>query len=193
MLKWLFKVIFKLKGWKLFLPTPEEAFNCVLVAAPHTSNWDFVYAITALQQLGVNPRFTIKKELNRFPFGGIINSFGGLWIDRTPKEGQIEKRSMTQVMVELFYEAKEPLSMLVTAEGTRAKSVKWKTGFYYVALEAKVPICLSFMDYKTRVTGIGLCFMPSGNINNDMKIVMDFYRDKTGKYPKNFSLDERYS
>ncbi len=190
MLKWIFRLIFKLKGWKLYQPIPKDAFNCVMVAAPHTSNWDFVYAITALQLLGVNPRFTIKKELNRFPFGGIATNFGAIWIDRSPKDGV--KRNMTQVMADLFREAKTPLSMLVTVEGTRAKATKWKTGFYYAALEAKVPICLSFMDYKTRVTGVGKCFMPTGNIDQDMRIIMDFYKDKIGKYPENFSLDERY-
>jgi 1-acyl-sn-glycerol-3-phosphate acyltransferase len=192
MVKALFRFIFKLKGWKLYLPTPPEAFNSIVVAAPHTSNWDFVYAISALQQLGVNPRFTIKKEVNKFPVGGMISGMGALWIDRSPKEGQTEKRSMTQVMVDLFEEAKEPLTMLVTPEGTRSPSKQWKTGFYYAALEAKVPICMAFMDYKTRTTGIKQCFMPSGDINADMKIIMDFYKDKYGKYPENFSLDERY-
>lgn len=193
MLKWFFKILFRIRGWKLHQPTPPEAFNCVMVAAPHTSNWDFVYAISALDQLGVNPRFTIKKEYNKFPFGRMIENLGALWIDRTPKAGQTTKESMTQVMAGLFKASKEPLSLLVTAEGTRKKVALWKTGFYYAALEAKVPICLAFMDYKTRITGIGMCFMPEGNIEKDMAIVMDFYKDKVGKYPEKFSLDERYS
>ncbi len=192
MLKWIFKLIFKLKGWRLHLPTPPEAKKCIMVAAPHTSNWDFVYAMTALELLGLTPRFTIKKELNKFPIGSFITSMGALWIDRRPKEGRNEKRSMTEVMVELFDQAKGSLTVLVTAEGTRSKTQKWKTGFYYTALEAKVPICLAFMDYKTRITGVGICFMPSGDIQSDMKLIMDFYKNKIGKYPDNFSLDERY-
>ncbi len=189
----IFKLIFKINGWKLYLPTPKEAFNAIVVAAPHTSNWDFVYALTALEQLGVNPRFTIKKEFNRFPFGRMIRNMGALWIDRSPKDGQTERKSMTQVMVDLFKEAQSPLTMIVTPEGTRSPSKKWKTGFYYAALEAKVPICLAIMDYKTRTTGIVQCFMPSGNIEEDMKMIMDFYRDKEGKYKDKFVLDERYS
>lgn len=193
MLKSVFKILFRIRGWKLYKPTPPEAFNCIMVAAPHTSNWDFVYAISALDQLGVNPRFTIKKEFNKFPFGKMIEKLGALWIDRTPKTSETVKKSMTQVMADLFRDAKAPLSLLVTAEGTRGRSPLWKTGFYYAALEAKVPVCLAFMDYKTRTTGVGMCFMPSGNIEKDMAIIMDFYRDKQGKYPENFSLDERYS
>lgn len=192
MLKKLFYILFKLKGWKLIKNPPKEAYNCVMIAAPHTSNWDFVYAISALDQLGLNPRFTIKKEMNKFPIGGFIEDMGALWIDRSPKvEGQ-ERKSMTQVMVELFKNAEKPLCMIVTAEGTRSKSAQWKTGFYYAAREAKVPICLAYMDYPSRTTGVGLCFMPSGDLEGDMRMIMDFYSNKIGKFPENFSLDERF-
>mgnify|MGYP001804145969 CR=1 FL=1 len=159
-----------------------------MVAAPHTSNWDFVYAISALDQLGLSPRFTIKKEFNKFPLGNLITPLGAQWIDRSPKIKGGKKRSMTEVMVEMF----NTLSVLVTAEGTRSKVSKWKTGFYYTALEAKVPICLAFMDYEKLVTGVGMCFMPSGKIEEDMKIIMDFYGGIKGKFPQNFTVDERY-
>lgn len=164
-----------------------------MVAAPHTSNWDFVYAITALDQLGLNPRFTIKKEFNKFPLGGMIKALGALWIDRSPKGGQKGRLSMTQVMVSMFEDAKAPLLMLVTAEGTRKRVEEWKTGFYYTAIEAKVPICLAYMDYEKKKTGVGMCFIPSGDIHADMKLIMDYYSDKVGKFPVNFSLDKRYS
>jgi 1-acyl-sn-glycerol-3-phosphate acyltransferase len=193
MLKALFKFIFKFNKWSLHQPCPPEANNCIMVAAPHTSNWDFVYAITALDQLGLNPRFTIKKEFNKFLLGGMIRGLGALWIDRTPKDNQKGRLSMTQVMVSMFEEAKEPLLMLVTAEGTRTKVEEWKTGFYYTAIEAKVPICLAYMDYEKKKTGVGMCFMPNGDINADMKIIMDYYSDKVGKFPVNFALDKRYS
>ena len=192
MLRWLFKIFFKLGGWELHHPTPPEAKNCIMVAAPHTSNWDFVFAITSLDQLGLEPRFTIKKEFNKFPLGNLITPLGALWIDRSPKKKGDKKRSMTEVMVEMFGTSVTPLSVLVTAEGTRSKVKQWRTGFYYTALEAKVPICLAFMDYKKKLTGVGTCFMPSGKIEEDMKIIMDFYSNINGKFPENFSLDERY-
>ncbi|QSE96338.1 1-acyl-sn-glycerol-3-phosphate acyltransferase [Fulvivirga lutea] len=189
----LFNLIFKWKGWKLFTPCPAEAHNCVMLAAPHTSNWDFVYAMVALKKLGLKPRFTIKKEFNKPLIGAWIQSLGALWIDRSPKVPGQKRRSMIEVMVELIKESKEPLTVLVTPEGTRSKTEEWKTGFYYTALEAKVPICLAFMDYKKRITGVGQCFMPSGDINADMKIIMDFYKNKAAKFPENFSVDKRYS
>jgi len=192
MVKKLFFLLFKLRKWKLDFPAPKEAHNCIMVAAPHTSNWDFVYAISALEQLGLNPRFTIKKEFNKFPLGGMITSMGALWIDRSAKSDKEKRPSMTQVMAGLFGQSNEPLCVVVTPESTRSKVKKWKTGFYYTALEAKVPICLSYMDYDLRRCGVGLCFMPNGKIEEDMKIIMDFYSDKSGKFPQQFSLDERY-
>jgi 1-acyl-sn-glycerol-3-phosphate acyltransferase len=188
-----FALIFKLKKWKVYSPCPNEAKRSVMIASPHTSNWDFVYAMIALRKLGLKPRFTIKKELNKFLIGSWIESLGALWIDRSPKDGSKERLSMTQVMTNLFNQSEEVLTVMFTAEGTRKKTAKWKTGFYYTALEAKVPICLAFMDYKTRITGVGMCFLPSGDLSKDMKIIMDFYRDKNPKYPEKFALDERYS
>ncbi len=172
---------------------PPEAHNSIVVAAPHTSNWDFVFAIHALEQLGVNPRFTIKKEFNKFPLGGAISDLGALWIDRRPKKEGETRESMTQVMAGLFRESTKPLCLLVTPEGTRSPNATWKTGFYYAALEAGVPICLAFMDYARKETGIETCFMPSGDMVKDITYIMDYYRDKTAKYPENFVLDERYS
>jgi len=189
MLKALFKILFKLDKWSLHHPTPPEAKKAVMIAAPHTSNWDFVFAISAMDQLGLNPRFTIKKEFNWFILGGMIEKLGAIWIDRsTTKKG-----GMTEFMVSLFTKDDKPLTVVVTPEGTRSKTNRWKTGFYYAALEAKVPICLSFMDYEKKVTGVGMCFMPSGEIDADMRVIMDYYSNITPKSPENFMTDERFS
>ena len=193
MILWFFKLIFNLKKWKLNPDCPKEAKNCIMIAAPHTSNWDFVYAMVALRKLGLFPRFTIKKEFNKPLLGAWIKSLGALWIDRSPKKAGDKRKSMIEVMVELIEESKEPLTVLVTPEGTRSKTEEWKTGFYYTALEAKVPICMAYMDYEKRETGVGLCFMPSGDINADMKIIMDFYANLKGKFPENFSVDKRFA
>ncbi len=188
-----FNFLFKWNRWKLHPNCPPEAKNCIMIAAPHTSNWDFVYAMVALKKLGLNPRFTIKKEFNKPLIGPWIRGLGALWIDRSPMEPGQPRLSMTQVIVDLFANSKESLTVLVTAEGTRSRTTKWKTGFYYTALEAKLPICLSYMDYEKKMTGVAQCFLPSGNVEEDMKIIMEFYKDKKGKFPDNFSLDNRYS
>lgn len=190
MLKALFKILFRLAKWELLSPAPPEAFKCVMIAAPHTSNWDFVYAISAMDQLGLKPRFTIKKEFNVPILGAMISNLGALWIDRTKaKEGG----GWTKYMASLFKENDKPLTVVVTPEGTRSKVQEWKLGFYFTALEAKVPICCSFMDYEKKQTGVGMCFMPSGNQGEDIKRIMDFYKDVKGKFPENFVTDQRYS
>lgn len=190
MLKALFKVLFRRAKWELLSPAPKEAFKSVMIAAPHTSNWDFVYAISAMDQLGLNPRFTIKKEFNVPVLGAMITQLGALWIDRTKaKNGG----GWTKYMASLFPKGDQPLTVVVTPEGTRSRVEQWKLGFYYTALEAKVPICCSFMDYKKKLTGIGMCFMPTGELEADMKRIMDFYGGVIGKFPENFSLDVRYS
>ena len=188
-----FNLIFKFNKWRVYPNCPAEAHNCIMVAAPHTSNWDFVYSMVALKKLGLNTRFTIKKEFNKPLIGSWIRSLGALWIDRSPRKGSTERPSMTEVMFDLFNKSEEKMAVLVTPEGTRSKVTKWKTGFYYTALEAKVPICLADMDYKNKITGVVQCFMPSGNIEQDMKIIMDFYRGRNGKFPENFALDQRYA
>jgi 1-acyl-sn-glycerol-3-phosphate acyltransferase len=192
MVKSFFRLIFSSNRWHISGEIPSEAKNCIMLAAPHTSNWDLIYAIAALDKLGINVRFTIKKEFNRFPFSIILSSMGALWIDRsaTKKDPSLK---MTDIMAEFFSSEEAPLAMLVTAEGTRSPVTKWKSGFYYTALKAEVPICLSYLDYKKKEAGIGLCFYPSGNIDEDMQIIMNFYKDKTARFPEKFKLDERYS
>lgn len=189
MLKALFKVFFKIGKWKLVSPAPKEAFKSVMIAAPHTSNWDFVYAISAMDQLGLDPKFTIKKEFNVPVLGSMITDLGALWIDRSKAKAG---GGWTKYMASLFPTDDSPLTVVVTPEGTRSKVKEWKLGFYYTALEAKVPICCSFMDYAKKTCGIGMCFVPTGVIEDDMKTIMDFYSGIQGKFPENFSLDVRY-
>ena len=189
MLKILFKFLFKIAKWKLQTPAPPQAYKCLMIAAPHTSNWDFVYAISAMDQLGLNPRFTIKKEFNVPVLGKLISDLGAIWIDRS----KTKKGGMTDFMVSLFEGQNKPLTVVVTPEGTRSPVKQWKTGFYHAAVQTKVPICCSFMDYEKLETGVGMCFMPTGNMADDMKKIMGYYADIKGKFPENFSLDERYS
>jgi 1-acyl-sn-glycerol-3-phosphate acyltransferase len=190
----LFKLLLRLKGFKVKPTTlPEGAKRSVLIAAPHTSNWDFVYAIAALYKLGLFPRFTIKKEFNKPIIGRWMESIGALWIDRSPKVPGEKRLSMVNAMVNVFDERKEEnLVVVVTPEGTRSKRTEWKTGFYHVAVGAGVPISLAYMDYEKKETGVGKVVYPSGDMEADMKEIMDFYRDIPAKFPKNFSIDQRY-
>ncbi len=191
MLKRLSQFLLRLSGWRLNPNIPPETQRCVIIAAPHTSNWDIWYARLGFYIMGIPLRFTIKEEWMGFPFGPLIRAFGGLGIDRKPRKDTGERPSYVDVMAELFEEY-DKIAVMVTPEGTRALRTKWKTGFYYVALKAKVPICLGYLDYAKKEAGVGPAVYPTGHIEADMKKIMDFYSNITGKHPKQFSLDERY-
>lgn len=180
-----------LMGWEIDNHWPLDLDQCVMIAAPHTSNWDALYARLALKALGVNVRITIKDSYMKFPLGPFVRGMGGIGIDRGPKvEGQ-ERPSMVQVMSDLFKEHPK-LVMLVTPEATRAKREQWKTGFYHVAVTAGVPIALAYMDYKNKKTGIGKIVYPSGDMQKDMAEIMAFYAQIHAKFPEDFSVDQRY-
>jgi 1-acyl-sn-glycerol-3-phosphate acyltransferase len=94
-------------------------------------------------------------------------------------------------MIDLFNERKK-LVVLVTPEGTRSRVEKWKTGFYYVAKGAHLPIALGFVDYKKKLTGVGKMIYPSGNLFADMNAIMEFYQTITPRFPENYSVDIRF-
>lgn len=184
------KFFYWIQGWKLEYTDSPDLHRCVMMAAPHTSNWDFPITIAAFRKMGIPLKFTIKKEWMKFPFNMIIGPLGGIGIDRNPEPGK-PRKNMVDVMAGLF-KNRDELCVVVTPEGTRKKSTQWKTGFYYVALRAKVPIALGFCDYKRKVAGVLEIFYPSGDVDADMRIIMSKYTNISGKYPELYSPDLRY-
>jgi 1-acyl-sn-glycerol-3-phosphate acyltransferase len=180
-----------LMGWETDNQWPQGLEQCVMIAAPHTSNWDAVYARLALKVLGVNVRITIKDSYMKFPLGPFVRAMGGIGIDRSPKKEGQARASMVQLMADLFKEHPH-LVMLVTPEGTRAKQENWKTGFYHIAMTAGVPIALAYMDYKKKRAGVGKIIYPTGNYEQDMQEIMQFYANIEPKFPEKFSVDVRY-
>jgi len=190
-IRWIFKVVFKLLGWKLKTETIVGIKQSITIAAPHTANMDLPIAKAAFDLMGLPLRFTVKKEWFRFPFKGITAGLGGIAIDRSPKKPGEPRPSMVEAMVNLFKENPE-LHIMVTPEGTRSKRTEWKTGFWYTAKEANVPILLGYLDYKKKVAGIGKIIYPT-NLEDDMRTMMEFYKDITPCHPEKFSLDLRYA
>ncbi|RMG69021.1 MAG: acyltransferase [Bacteroidetes bacterium] len=191
MQKAIFSFLLRLSGWKMALPVPEGTDRCVMVAAPHTSNWDFYYTILAFRVMDIPLRFTIKKSWMRFPFNLLIGPLGGLGIDRKPKAPGQARPSYVEAMAELFAQHQR-LAVVVTPEGTRSPRDEWKTGFYYTALKAGVPIMLGYLNYQQKEAGVGGPIHPSGDLAADMRKIMDFYRDIPGHTPGNFLVDKRY-
>jgi 1-acyl-sn-glycerol-3-phosphate acyltransferase len=186
----MFKLLFRLGGWKITHFLPKDIKRCVIMAAPHTSNWDFMYGMGAIKIMKLRMRFTIKKEWMKFPLKKLMHNLGALPIDRSQKPDGTKKGTV-EAIADLF-KTREELLLLITPEGTRSKVEKWRTGFYYVAKEANVPIALGFMDYRTRTCGIDKIIYPT-DFNKDMKEIMTFYATKVGKNPENFSVDTSFA
>ncbi len=189
--KLLSRLIFFLFGWTLDDKLKADFRRCVLIAAPHTSNWDLVFARAAFALMNIPIRFTVKDSWTKFPQNLFMNPLGAIGIDRSPRKPGEERRSMTEAMIDLFKQRKE-LVVMVTPEGTRKKVTKWKTGFYHVAVGANVPIALGYLDYKNKVAGVGKMIEPSGDMKKDMKEIVAFYKDIPPKYPEKFSVDTDY-
>ncbi len=189
MVKAISKLIFTLCGWKVNYSVPKGVNKCVLIAAPHTTNWDAFYLRFGMWILDIPMKFTIKDDWTKFPFGGAVKRLGGIGIDRSGNSSR--KVSYVDQMVNIIKD-NENIAMVVAAEGTRSLRKRWKMGFYHTAIKANVPLCFGYLDYEKKEAGIGGMLMPTGDIAADMKVIHDFYKNVKGKYPDKFSLDERY-
>ncbi|MEM9984787.1 MAG: 1-acyl-sn-glycerol-3-phosphate acyltransferase [Bacteroidota bacterium] len=193
MLKSLSHYFFNRNRWRINPNVPDEALNrSVMIAAPHTSGWDFFYTMATFDQLGVPMRFAAKNELNRPILGPMLEKMGVVWIDRSKTSGEREGKSYVDLMAEVF-DHHEKMVMLIAAEGSRSRRTKWKSGFYHIAKKAGVPITLGYLDYEKKEAGIGPAIYPSEDQAADMRKIMEFYRPIQGRHPKLFALDERYS
>lgn len=178
-MKLLARVVFWISGWKVVGDVSEvqKVPKMIMIAAPHTSNWDLLYARSAFYLMDIPVKYTIKKELFFFPLNLILKGFGGIPIDRTKKGNMVDKMAA-------IFEENSQLCIMVTPEGTRSYSPEWKKGFYYIALKANVPISLGFLDYKNKKAGVGPLIYPNGNYEEDLQRIKDFYRPIQGKYPE---------
>jgi 1-acyl-sn-glycerol-3-phosphate acyltransferase len=182
MLTKLFALWFKMKGWKVGGTIPSGIKKCVVIAAPHTSNWDFVYSLATFRILSLPVNYLAKKELFKFPLTPLLKATGGIPVIRSKSQNLVE------AIVEKF-NGSDHLYLMIPAEGTRKWVEKWKSGFYYAAVGAKVPILMGYLDYKNREAGFGPVLYPSGDIDKDLNIIKDFYRTMTGKNHELFNID----
>jgi 1-acyl-sn-glycerol-3-phosphate acyltransferase len=169
--------ILRLTGWRIQVIPPQTS-RYVVISAPHTSNWDFVLALLFMTVEHIPIRLMAKESLFHGPVGILMRSLNALPVNRR------ERTNMVDQVAAKFSEYDE-LIIGITPEGTRKKTSRWHTGFYYIALKAKVPIVMAYLDYKNKVCGLGPSIMPTGDIQADFMIIRDFYSGITGKYPQN--------
>lgn len=176
------KIYIRLAGWKIEGTLPPEIKKCVLLAVPHTSNYDFPIARGILYIMNIRLKYLIKKEWMKFPFGWFFKATGAIPVDRG------KNTNLIAVIIDIINRSDE-MVIVIPAEGTRKLAKKWKLGFYYVALGANVPIVLSYLDYEKKIGGIGPVIYPTGNLMDDMHRIREFYLDKIARHPERVSLE----
>ncbi len=173
----------RLAGWKLQGQMPAHIQKSVLIAAPHTSNWDLPYTLMVAFALRLNVCWMGKASIFRWPFGGVMRWLGGIAVDRDKSTNLVAASAVK------LTEARGQMQLIVPPEGTRGSTRHWKTGFYYIAQQAQVPIVLAFLDYERRVGGLGPIFQPTGDIERDMAEIKRFYAPIKGRRAESFSVD----
>lgn len=175
---WIARSFLWILGWKV-VGQPPSAKKCVILAAPHTSNWDAPIMLAVVRVLGMRIRWTMKHTWFFWPLTIFWNRVGALPIDRR------RSHDVVQQMVDAFKENDE-LMLLITPEGTRARAQYWKSGFYHVARGADVPVVLGICDYGGPRGGIGPTVHLTGDVAEDMDQLRAHFEAQTAKYPHQF-------
>lgn len=173
--------ILQLSGWSVDITAPRRD-KCVICVAPHTSNWDFILGIFAYKSLGREANFLMKDFWFFFPLKYLLRALGGI-----PVQRKRHGASLTESVINLF-KTHPYVNLAVTPEGTRSLTDKWKTGFLYIAYGAGVPIQLGIIDYKNKDIIIKEEYRPTGDVENDMRHIRQFYSNYgyAARYPEKF-------
>ncbi|KAA3610000.1 MAG: glycerol acyltransferase [Calditrichaeota bacterium] len=172
------KVVLKLIGWKVDFKIPEEK-KFLLISEPHTSNWDLPLMLIISIVIGRQLNWAAKDNLFKGLHGKYLRWLGGIPVNRR------SRTKFTDQIIEIFNKS-EKLIFVIAPSGTRSFTEFWKSGFYHIANGAKIPIAFGFLDYGNKVGGIKPGFLPSGNMEEDFKLIRKFYDGMKGKIPENF-------
>jgi len=166
------------RGWSFqgnFEPRPDKY---IIIIAPHTANEDFIIGIMARSVLGLrSTKFLGKSQLFKFPFGVIFRALGGYPVVRT------KDNNLVDAVTEIFNKHQK-FSIALAPEGTRSKVNRLKTGFYYIAKKANIPIYAVGFDYPTKTIIVADPFYPTDNFEKDIRLLFTFYSDIKGKNPE---------
>ena len=173
----------RLAGWKVVGKLPADAAKSVLIAAPHTSNWDLPYTLMVCFALRLNVYWMGKASIFKPPFRSVMMWLGGIPVDRSQSNNLVLESSAA------IKRSVGPLQLIVPPEGTRSGTRYWKTGFYYIAAGAGVPIMMAYLDYDKKVGGLGPLFQTTGDIQADMAAIKAFYAGVKGKNADQFHAD----
>jgi 1-acyl-sn-glycerol-3-phosphate acyltransferase len=176
------KWLLRMAGWKVEYTVPDYP-KCIICVAPHTSNWDFILGELTIRSIGRKAGFLMKESWFRWPLGAFFRSLGGVPVPRKNKT-----QSLTEVIVKKFHESSQ-LVLAITPEGTRKPTAKWHSGFLYIVRDAGVPLVLGAIDYKEKRIVVDRCYVPTGDIEQDMQNIKQYYKQFHGLYPEKFITD----
>ncbi len=174
-------IVLKLIGWRIDTSINlHKHSNRIVVAAPHTSNMDALIGIMASWKLKLRINFLIKDYYTKFTLGFVFKWAGAIGVNRSQKNNLILTLSKRLKL-------EKGLNLIITPEGTRSRTKRWKKGFYHIAKELNMPLYLGYLDYKTKTIGIGKIVHLTGDTEKDFIEIEDFYKNINAKYPKEFN------
>ncbi|MBN2746344.1 MAG: 1-acyl-sn-glycerol-3-phosphate acyltransferase [Bacteroidales bacterium] len=173
------RLILSLAGWNVVGTFPEGIKKAVVIAAPHTSNWDIIIGFLAYRALGIKAKFLVKKEIFFFPLGLLLRAIGGIAIDRSPGNSTVNQ------VIEQMTSAKHFI-LTIAPEGTRSPVKEWKSGFWRIAQTTKVPLFLGKIDYKTKTVGLIKEFEITSDFETDITEIQRLYKKEWAKNPTGF-------
>ena len=176
--KLLGQLVLSVFGWRKAGQVPS-ARNIVIIAAPHTTNWDFIFLLAAAYSFGISVNWLGKDSLFRSPLGPILRFLGGVPVDRSKRNNLVQSLS-AQI------EHGSGIALVIPPSGTRRKTEHWKSGFYRIAEAAQIPLVCGYLDYQKKEAGLGLSFLPT-DLSQDMNRIREFYEPIVGKYPESKS------
>lgn len=174
--RWMGATWLRLFGWQVEGSRPSTD-KAVVIAYPHTTNWDLPFTLAVAFALDVDIHWLGKKSIFKRPFGWFFKLLGGIPVERSRRTSLVDSIVKTLEPIEQVF-------VIIPPEGTRSKSGHWKTGFYWVAVGARIPIILGYLDYTRKRGGLGEVFEPSGDIEADLDKIRTFYQGVEGKYPE---------
>ena len=179
------KIFLKITGWTSMSSVPPFK-KYIFIAAPHTSNWDFLWGNLYKMVSGHRTKILIKKELFFFPLNLFLKKIGGIPVDRKKRVNRIENYMA-------LFDKFDEFQLTIAPEGTRNLNERWKRGFIKIARATQVPVILSYVDYAKKDIGWGTVILPEnfGTDEEIMDILRDFYSKIGAKYPKKFAVDKR--
>lgn len=175
------RCILRAYGWRMDIHLPDEP-KLMVIAAPHTSNWDFVFGMAAILAARLRINWYAKHSLFTGLWGGFFRMLGGMPVDRGAPGGVVAQTAA-------FYGQTDQMLIALAPEGTRSRVTRWKRGFHHIALAAGVPVVIAYIDYRNRTVGTRFWFRPTADWDADMRPVFEFYRGITPKKPENFATE----